>query len=81
MFKTDKQQGPTVWHMELCSILGNNLNGKRIERIADTCGCITDSLCCTRKTNTTVDRLSCGGAVVCRSVVCDPFVTPWTVAH
>ena len=30
IFKTDKQQGPTVHHWELCSILCNNLNGERI---------------------------------------------------
>ena len=30
VFKMDDQQGPTVYHRELCSILCNNLNGKRI---------------------------------------------------
>ena len=30
IFKTDKQQGSTVWHKKLCSILFNSLNGKRI---------------------------------------------------
>ena len=30
IFKLDNQQGPAVWHRELCSVLSNNLNGKRI---------------------------------------------------
>ena len=42
-----KQQGPTVYHKKLCSILCNNLNGKRIWKRTDTCICIAESLCCT----------------------------------
>ena len=30
IYKIDNQQGPTVQHRELCSILYNNLYGKRI---------------------------------------------------
>ena len=30
IYKIDNQQGPTVEHRELCSVLCNNLNGKRI---------------------------------------------------
>ena len=41
IFKIDNQQGPTVQHRELCSILSNNLNGKRIYKRIDTCICIT----------------------------------------
>ena len=32
IFKMDNQQGPTVQHRELFSILCNNLNGKRFEK-------------------------------------------------
>ena len=54
IFKIDNQQGPTVQHRELCSIFCNNLNGKRIWKRLDTCICITESLCCTPETNTTL---------------------------
>ena len=30
LFKIDNQQGPTVYHRELCSIFYNNLNEKRV---------------------------------------------------
>ena len=29
IFKLDNQQGPTVYHRDLCSILCNKLNGKK----------------------------------------------------
>ena len=32
IFKIDNQQGPTVQHRELCSILCNKLNGKGFEK-------------------------------------------------
>ena len=35
------------------SIFSNHLYGKRISERLDICTCITDSLCCTPKTNTT----------------------------
>ena len=54
IFKIDNQQGPAVQHRELCSILCNNLNGKRIWKRIDTCVHITESLCCTPETNTTL---------------------------
>ena len=54
MFKIDNQQGPPVQHRELCSVFCNNLNGKRIWKRIDTCTCITESLCCTPETNTTL---------------------------
>ena len=52
--KTDIQQGPTVQHRELCLIFCNNLNGKRVWKRTDTHICITESLCCTLETNTTL---------------------------
>ena len=41
LFKTANQQGPTVQHRELCSILCNSLNGKIIWKRIDTGICIT----------------------------------------
>ena len=54
IFKMDNEQGPTVQHRELWSILCNNLNGKRISERIDTCICITESCSCTPETNTTL---------------------------
>ena len=54
IFKINNQQGPTVQHKERCSIFCNKLNGKRIGERIDTCICITESLCCTPETNTTL---------------------------
>ena len=48
-FNMENQQGPAVQHRELCSILCNNLNGKRIWKRIDTC--IIKSLCCYTWTN------------------------------
>ena len=44
----EKEQG------ELCSVLCNNLIGRRIWKRIDTCICITESLSCTPETNTTL---------------------------
>ena len=41
-------------HRELCSLLCDNLNGKRIWRRIDTCIRIIESLCYTSETNTTL---------------------------
>ena len=30
VFKMDNQQGPTVWHMELCSMLCGSLDGRGV---------------------------------------------------
>ena len=40
-------------HRERCSVLCNNLNGKRIWKRINTCICTTESLCCTPETITT----------------------------
>ena len=37
-----------------CSVLCNKLYGKRILKRIDVCICITDPLCCTAETNTTL---------------------------
>ena len=48
----DNQQGPTVYLMELCSIIYSNLVGKRIWKRIDTCICKTESLFRTPEANT-----------------------------
>ena len=45
IYKIGNQQGPTVQHKELCSILHKNLDGKRIWKRTDTCTCINESIC------------------------------------
>ena len=54
IFKIGDQQGPAVEHGELCSIFCNKLNGKGIWKRRDTCLGITESLCCSPETNTTL---------------------------
>ena len=52
IYKIDNQQRPTVEHRELYSIFWDNLYQKRILKRMDIC--ITESLCCTPETNTTL---------------------------
>ena len=51
VFRSYNQEGPTIQHKELCSILPNSLNGKRIWKRTDTC--ITELLRYTPETTTT----------------------------
>ena len=41
----DNQQGPTVQHRELRSMLCSSLDGRGVWRRMDTCVCMTESLC------------------------------------
>ena len=50
IFKVDNQQGPTVQHMELCSVLCGSPDGRGVQGRMDTCTCIAESLCCPPKT-------------------------------
>ena len=52
IFKMDNQQGPTVQHRELCSMLYGSLNGKRVRGRMDTCMCMAESPCCPPETIT-----------------------------
>ena len=54
IFKMENQQGPTVQPGEPCSRLCNNVNGKIIWKNIYTYICLTESLCCTPETNTTL---------------------------
>ena len=52
--KMDNQQGPTIQHMELCSMLCGILDGREVWGRMDTCICMAESLCCSPKTITTL---------------------------
>ena len=59
IFKMDSQQGPTVEHRELCSVLGGRLEGRGVWGRIDTCICLAESLCFSPETITAlfVNRL------------------------
>ena len=40
------QQGPTVQHGELCSMLGGSRDGRGVWGRMGTCICVAESLCC-----------------------------------
>jgi len=48
----DNQQGPTVKHMELCSL--GSMDGRGVWGRMETCICMADSLCCSPETITTL---------------------------
>ena len=41
-------------HMELCLVLDGSLDGRGVSRRMDTCVRMTESLCCSPETNTTL---------------------------
>ena len=52
VFNMENQQGPVVQHRGLCSILCDNLYEKRT--LKNEYICITEALCCTTETKTTL---------------------------
>ena len=50
----DNQQGPTVEHRELCSMLCGSLGGRGVWRGMGTRVCMAESLCCSPETITTL---------------------------
>jgi len=50
----DKQQGPTVYHMEFCSVFCGSLDGRGVQERMDTSVCMAESLCCSTETITTL---------------------------
>ena len=54
IFKMDNQQGPTVQHRKLFSMLCGSLDGSGVWERMDTCICIAESLCCSLETITTL---------------------------
>ena len=54
VFKMSNQQGPTVQHVELCSVLRGSLYERGLLGRMDTCICMTEFLLCSPKTMTTL---------------------------
>ena len=50
IFKVVNQQEPTIWHMELCSVLCGSLDGSGVRGRMDTCICMAESLHCSPET-------------------------------
>ena len=50
----DREDWRTIQLMELYSVLCGDLNGREIQKRGGICICITESLCCTVETNTTL---------------------------
>ena len=50
IFKTNNQQGPTVSHMELCSMFCGSLDGSRVWGRMDTCICMDEYFGCSPET-------------------------------
>ena len=50
----DNQQGATLQHVELCSMLCGSLDGSGVWGRMDTCMCMAESLCCSSETVTTL---------------------------
>ena len=51
-YKMDSCQGPTIQHMQLCSVLCGGLGGRKVWGRMDTCVCMAESLWCSPKTAT-----------------------------
>ena len=54
VFKMEDQQGPTVGHKELCSVLYGSLHGRGVWGRMDTCIGMTESLHCSPEAITTL---------------------------
>ena len=52
IFKMDNQQGPTVQHRELCSMVCGSLDARGVWGRMDTCICVAESLPCSPETVT-----------------------------
>ena len=52
IFKMDNQQGPTVQHTELYSMLHANMNESEAQGRMESCICMAESLPCSPETNT-----------------------------
>ena len=53
-FKIGNLEGPTVWHMKLCSVLCGSLNGMGLGGGVDACICMAKSLHCSPDAITTL---------------------------
>ena len=50
----NNQQGPTIWHMEHCSMLCGSLDERGVWGRMDTCVCMSESLHCSPESATTL---------------------------
>ena len=50
IFKMDNQQGPTIQHTKLCSVLHGSLDGRGVGGRTDTCLYMAESLHCSPET-------------------------------
>ena len=72
----DNQQGPIVWHRELCSMICGSLDGRVVWERMDTRVCMAEFLCCPPEIITLFISY-----VVMQSPKCvQLFVTPWMAA-
>ena len=78
IFKIDTQQGPTVLHRELYSMLSGSLDGRGVCERLDTHICTAESLCCPPKMVTAL-LIGCARSCVLSHV--QFFGTLWTIAH
>ena len=52
IFKMDSQQGPTVWHREICSLLCSSLDGRKVWGRMGPCIRMAECLHCSPETVT-----------------------------
>ena len=86
----DNQQGPTVQHRELCSMLYGSLDGREVWGRMDTRICMAESLRCSPETITTLlightpiqnKNLKLPLLLLSRFSRVRLCTTPWTAAH
>ena len=80
LFKVDNQQGPTVEHSELCSVLTPLMyqptwekNLEKPNTTTDTSICITESLCCTPENITLLINSAAAKSLQSCPTLCDPI--------
>ena len=54
IFKMDKEQGATIFHRQICSMLYGSLDERGIWGRMDTCICMAESFFCSTETLTTL---------------------------
>ena len=67
----DNQQGPTVYHKELCSMFCGSLGGRGVWWTMDTCICMAEILCSSHETIKTLLMCSAKSLQSCPTL-CDP---------
>ena len=70
--KMEKQQGPTVEHMELCSLLCGSLDERGVWWRMDTCLCMGEFHCCPPEIITTL-LIQFSSVTQLSPILCDPM--------